>query len=51
MCAGAVLTNSFVYATVILGWTDKVLPLCLIGLGFVIGLLLSRLKYCFLRQI
>ena len=51
VCAGAMLANSFVNATVVLGWTDKVLPLCLIGWGFAIGLLLSQLKYNFLRQI
>nr|AKS04386.1 NADH dehydrogenase subunit 5 [Parasagitta elegans] len=51
VCAGGFLANKYVYATVVMGWSDKVLPLCVIGLGIMIGTMLSQLKFIFLSHL
>lgn len=49
--AGAVMADRFVEGAAVVGWSDKVLPLCAIVCGIMLGVSLSQFKYVFLSQI
>lgn len=51
VCAGAVMANRFVNGAAVIEWSDKVLPLCTIVCGIIIGIALSQTKQIFLSQI